>query len=630
LACLDSAQAAEAALHALDKPMDRTLDYALWLTVRELEPYWMPEFQAGKLTFGGDAKKLAFALSAAGNKDTVKPVVALIDSGKVPKENLHGLYVLLAQIGGPEELNKVLAYAGRDSGVTAPHRAELAKAVEDAIRTRKIPPPKQVNGLASLLSETGAARRAAMRIAGLWKVDEHGEALARIAGEEKISTEDRRAALDGLVALGGPWMQAAFNGLLNPKVPAEYRRDAIIAYAGVKIDDAAKKAAEFLASARPEPELLDLYAAFVSRKAGPAALAKALAGKKLNPEVAKLGLQAVRASTQNIPVLTDALTKAGDLAAARKPPTPDEVKAMVADAAKADPARGELVFRRKELQCLACHAYGGAGGQVGPDMTSIGASAQPDYLVESLLIPNKAVKEGFNAIRVVTVEDRVVLGIKVREGNGLLVIRTPEDKEVTIPLKDVAERGDAKSIMPEALTEQLTRQEFADLVAFLSQLGKVGTPYAPNKARLVRRWQVIEPSNENLNLFRRTRVSAAAEADNPFTWSPAYSLVSGDLPLASLPKWSVWANTAEQTVLRFNLDVTTAGAAKLKINTVNGLSLYLGASPVEPKPETLLDLKPGMQTVTVMIDRSKRTEDVRIELEDVSGSPARVAVVGGK
>src|SRR5262249_22301777 len=191
-------------------------------------------------------------------------------------------------------------------------------------------------------------------------------------------------------------------------------------------------------------------------------LAKELAGKKLNPEVAKLGLQAIRASTQNIPVLTDALTKAGDLAASRKPPTPDEVKAMVADAAKADPARGELIYRRKELQCLACHAYGGAGGQVGPDMTSIGASAQTDYLVESLLIPNKAVKEGFNAIRVVTSEDRVHLGIKVREGNGLLVIRTPEDKEVTIPVKDIAERGDAKSIMPEGLTDTLTKQEFSD------------------------------------------------------------------------------------------------------------------------------------------------------------------------
>src|SRR5205085_11854538 len=79
-----AARAAEIALTALDKPMDRVLDYALWLTVRELEPDWMPEFKAGKLTFGGDAKKLAFALNALGTKDAVKPVVALIESGKVP------------------------------------------------------------------------------------------------------------------------------------------------------------------------------------------------------------------------------------------------------------------------------------------------------------------------------------------------------------------------------------------------------------------------------------------------------------------------------------------------------------------------------------------------------------------
>jgi hypothetical protein len=109
-----------------------------------------------------------------------------------------------------------------------------------------------------------------------------------------------------------------------------------------------------------------------------------------------------------------------------------------------------------------------------------------------------------------------------------------------------------------------------------------------------------------------------------------YSLVSGDLPLASLPKFSVWRDTADLTVLRFNLDVTTAGAAKLKLNSVAGLAVFLGASPVEPKAETLLDLKTGVQTVTVIIDRSKRTEDLRIELDDVKDSPARVAIVGGK
>jgi hypothetical protein len=44
----------------------------------------------------------------------------------------------------------------------------------------------------------------------------------------------------------------------------------------------------------------------------------------------------------------------------------------------------------------------------------------------------------------------------------------------------------------------------------------------------------------------------------------------------------------------------------------------------------VLDLPAGVQTVTLIIDRSRRTENVRLELDDVAGSPARVAVVGGK
>lgn len=631
LAGSGTAAAATLALSVLDAPMDRTLDYALWLTIRELEPHWLPEFQAGKLTFGGDAKKLAFALNAIGNRDTVKPVLALIDGGKVPKENVHGLYLLLAQIGGSGELAKVLAHAGA-ADVPVALRAELAQAVEDAIRTRKVAAPKAAPALAPLLSDTGAARRSAMRIAGLWKAEGHALALSKVAGDAQGTTEDRRAALEGLVAMGGTWAQTTLDALLSPKSPAPFRRDAIIVSTGVKLDGAAAEAAKFLPEAKPEEGLGDLFAAFVNRKGGSSVLAKALAGKALNPDVAKIGLKAVRAAGQPAEDLVAALTKAGGLDAPRKPPTEAEVRALAAEALKiGDAARGEQVYRRRELQCLACHSYGGAGGQVGPDLTSIGASAQPDYLVDSLLLPHKAIKEGFDVTRVVTVEDQVLQGIKVREANGLLVLRTAEDKELTVPVKDVAERGKStKSLMPEGLTDQLTKQDFADLVKYLSELGKVGGSYAPSKARVVRRWQVIEPTPANLNAFRRARVSAAAEADGAFAWSGVYSKVSGDLPLAELPRFTVWNDTAPQSVIRFQLDVTTAGAAKLKFNSVAGLAVYVGNAPVEPKAETVLDLKTGVQTVTVLIDRSKRTDDVRIELEDVEKSPARVAVVGGK
>ena len=151
-----------------------SLDYALWLTVRELEPYWMPEFQAGKLTFGGDAKKLAFALNAVGNKDTVKPVVALIDAGKVPKENLHGLYLLLAQIGGPEESAKVLDVRRAPTHGDGPNARNSLEAVEEAVRMRKVGPPGDAAELLALLGRStpdSALSCRGMRLAGLWKVE---------------------------------------------------------------------------------------------------------------------------------------------------------------------------------------------------------------------------------------------------------------------------------------------------------------------------------------------------------------------------------------------------------------------------------------------------------------------------
>lgn len=618
-------EAVELALDALNKPMDRTLDYALWLTVRELEPVWMPEFQAGKLTFGGDAKKLAFALNAVGNKDTVKPVLALIDGGKVPKENLHGLYLLLARIGGPDDLSRVIGHSVR---ATATERNELLLAVEDAIRTRKVPAPKSA-ALENVIALEDAGRRPAMRAAGLWKSTALSAKLGEIA-LKTTSSEDRRAALDGLFAMGTA--DETLNALLQPKATTEQRRDALVALAGVNPPRAATLTAAFLADAQSDEALADLFAAFATRKGGASLLAKELTGKKVPADVAKIGVKAARASGQPADDLIAALTKAGDLGAARKPPTADEVKALAADAMKTgSAARGELVYRRKELQCLACHSIAGAGGAVGPDMSSIGASAQPDYLVDSLLLPSKAIKEGYNAIRVVTADEKVYQGVKVREADGKLTIRTAEDKELTFVTKDLIERGDStKSLMPEGLADQLTKQEFADLVKFLSELGKVDGPYAPNKARLVRRYQAIDASPANLNLFRRTRVSAAAEADNPFAWLSSYSKVSGDLPLSELPKFTVWNDTAAQSVVRFQLDVTTAGAAKLKFNAVAGLTVYVGNQPIEPKAETVLDLKAGVQTVTVLIDRSKRTDDLRVELDDVPNSPARVSVLNGK
>jgi putative heme-binding domain-containing protein len=630
LAAVKAPQSAALALGVLDQPMDRTLDYALWLTTRELEPVWMPEFRTGKQSFGGDPRKLAFALNAVGTADAVKPVLAMIESGSVPAENVHGLWMLLARVGGAAELAKVVERAGAGN-VPAAQRVELVRAAEEAARLRRVGRPPQTGFLKAVLADSDpAVVAAAARLTGLWKDAGYRADVERLAAAPTSPPAVRAAAADGVALYGDAKAKATLGDLAATGQTSDVKRAAVVALAGVDLPVAAGKAAAFLPTAEAKDELLELYGAFLSRKGGAPALAKELTGKTLPPDVAKLGLRAVRAAVGTDPAgLPDALTKAGGLGT-RTEPTPEEIRARVADlAAIGDAVRGEAIFRRREMQCLACHAIGGAGGRVGPDLTSIGASAPVDYLVEALLLPNKAIKEGYHAERVVTADDKVFTGIAVREANGQLLLRDQDDKEVTIPVRDIVERGKTKSLMPEALTDPLTRQEFADLARFLSELGKVG-PLAASPARVVRRWEIVEGTPDNMNLARRTRLAAAAEAGTPFAWTPLYARVSGALPVAELPRLVVWSGNDPLAVARFKLDVTTAGRVALRFNSVTGLSLFVNGRAVEPAAETAFDLPAGVQTVTVVLDRAKRADDLRVELADVPGSPARAAVVGGK
>ncbi len=215
----------------------------------------------------------------------------------------------------------------------------------------------------------------------------------------------------------------------------------------------------------------------------------------------------------------------------------------------------------------------------------------------------------------------------MRETNSELVLRNAEDQEVVIPINQIDSRENSKkSLMPEGLAEPLTRGELVDLVRFLSELGKVG-PYSVSKARLVRRWQVLEPTREAYTLLSRTSHASAAGNDPSLRWSPAYSTVAGDLPVQSMPLFSMGTGADKQVVkasfVRCQFDVSTAGKAKLLLNSAKGVKAWLDGEPVEAKSEMLLDLGTGPHTLTFALDRANRTEPLRVELDDVVGSPAR-------
>src|SRR5437879_3548345 len=90
----------------------------------------------------------------------------------------------------------------------------------------------------------------------------------------------------------------------------------------------------------------------------------------------------------------------------------EEGAAALARAARerGDPGRGALVFYRPQLTCTRCHTVGENGSGLGPDLAKAGPDAIDVYLIESLLIPSKVIKKGFETVTITTTAGRRLTG----------------------------------------------------------------------------------------------------------------------------------------------------------------------------------------------------------------------------
>src|SRR6185436_146808 len=94
----------EVAMRVLDKPMDRFLDHALWLVANDLKSRWMPLFQDGKITFGGNKVHEEFALRAVKSPLALKALADQVKAGWQSMESRLNALNLLAAAAGPDEL----------------------------------------------------------------------------------------------------------------------------------------------------------------------------------------------------------------------------------------------------------------------------------------------------------------------------------------------------------------------------------------------------------------------------------------------------------------------------------------------------------------------------------------------
>ena len=133
---------------------------------------------------------------------------------------------------------------------------------------------------------------------------------------------------------------------------------------------------------------------------------------------------------------------------------------------------GRLAYHA--AQCYKCHRFAGDGGDSGPDLTGVGARFSPEYLLESVVDPSKAISDQYLSSVIITADGEVLTGRIVNETDTHLMIRTdPFAREpVTVAKSDVEEKQPSPtSEMPQGQINVLTKDEVLDLIAYLRSAG---------------------------------------------------------------------------------------------------------------------------------------------------------------
>jgi len=122
-------------------------------------------------------------------------------------------------------------------------------------------------------------------------------------------------------------------------------------------------------------------------------------------------------------------------------------------------------------QCVRCHAVGGAGGQVGPELDNIGNVLSREQLLEALINPSARLAPGYGTVTVTFKNGQEAMGVLMEETDHELILRTNDAEPMEIAKERIKNVVNSMSSMP-PMGNTMSKREIRDVIEYLASLKK--------------------------------------------------------------------------------------------------------------------------------------------------------------